>query len=51
MKHPTPTYGLSRQSAGLSPAHKALIALLAAAAVENFLRETEPADQKEAHSE
>jgi hypothetical protein len=41
MKHPCShaSFGLTRRSSGLSPAHVALIKLLAEVAVANYLRE------------
>ena len=45
MKHPGPNAllasGLTRRSVGLTPAHVALIRMLAAVAVEDYLREIE----------
>jgi hypothetical protein len=45
---PAQPFGLRRTSTGLSEAHKQLIRLLAERAVEQFLRETDEAEQKEA---
>lgn len=39
-----PTYGLTRQSQGLSPAHRELIKLLAQKAVNDYLAESESHD-------
>ena len=39
--HASPSDGLTRHSTGLSPAHIELIKLLAAIAVEDYLRESE----------
>jgi len=36
--------GITRRSSGLSPAHRRLIELLAAVAVENYLRECDMAE-------
>ena len=44
MKPTSHTFGLSRRTTGLSEAHKQLIKLLAAKAVENFLHETDAAE-------
>lgn len=38
------TFGLSRQSTGLTEAHRDLIKLLAAVAVQEYLAESESAD-------
>jgi hypothetical protein len=53
MKPPAHTFGLSRRTTGLTPAHIELIKLLAKIAVENYLAETDSADTNEpmAHRE
>lgn len=48
MRNPAPTYGLTRQSLGLSPAQVALIKLLAQKAVNDYLAETDAATADEA---
>lgn len=50
MTRPPQAFGLRRTSSGLSEGHKELVRLLAQRAVEQYLRETDEAEQEEAQS-